>query len=125
MVLKESMRLHPFVPLIPRESVEDVTIRGFRIPKKSRIIVNVWAIGRDKNVWSDNVEEFNPERFANNNIDLRGHSYQLITFGAGPFSCENNYHQISGFYIPTVYKKISIRWENTSTHFHRKQTHTF
>uniref|UniRef100_A0A5B7CBY6 Cytochrome P450 CYP736A12-like n=1 Tax=Davidia involucrata TaxID=16924 RepID=A0A5B7CBY6_DAVIN len=88
MVIKESLRLHPVAPLlIPRESMEDITIDGYYIPKKSRIIVNSWAIGRDPNVWSDNVEEFIPERFIGSNIDLRGHDFQLLPFGAGRRGC--------------------------------------
>ncbi|XP_050378360.1 cytochrome P450 CYP736A12-like [Argentina anserina] len=88
MVVKESLRLHPVAPLlVPHESIDDVSIDGFHIPKKSRIIVNVWSIGRDPNVWSENMDEFYPERFVNNNIDLKGHDFQLIPFGSGRRGC--------------------------------------
>ncbi|KAB2064408.1 hypothetical protein ES319_A09G017000v1 [Gossypium barbadense] len=88
MVLKESLRLHPVTPLlIPRESLEDITINKYHIPKKSRILINTWAIGRDSNVWSDNANDFFLERFVNSNIDVRGHNFQLIPFGAGRRRC--------------------------------------
>ncbi|PRQ16519.1 putative 4-hydroxyphenylacetaldehyde oxime monooxygenase [Rosa chinensis] len=73
--------------LVPHESIEDITINGYDIPKKSRIIVNYWSIGRDPNGWSENVEEFYPERFMNNNIDLWEHDFQLIPFGSGRRGC--------------------------------------
>ncbi|XP_075662320.1 cytochrome P450 CYP736A12-like [Castanea sativa] len=88
MVIKESFRLHPVAPfLIPRESMEDIEISGYYIPKKSLVIINSWAIGRDPHVWSDNVEEFYPERFINSNIDLKGRDFQLIPFGSGRRGC--------------------------------------
>ncbi|XP_043717004.1 cytochrome P450 CYP736A12-like isoform X2 [Telopea speciosissima] len=88
MVIKESMRLHPPGPLlVPRESMDDVTIDEYYIPKKSCVIINAWAIGRDPNVWSENVEEFLPERFIGNNVDVQGHDFQLIPFGSGRRVC--------------------------------------
>ncbi|XP_042497835.1 cytochrome P450 CYP736A12-like [Macadamia integrifolia] len=88
MVIKESMRLHPPGPLlVPRESMEDITIDKYHIPKKSWVIINVWAIGRDPNVWSDNAEEFLPKRFSGNNVDIQGHDLQLIPFGSGRRVC--------------------------------------
>ncbi|XP_043718300.1 cytochrome P450 CYP736A12-like [Telopea speciosissima] len=89
MVVKEVMRLHPVAPLLaPRESMEDITINGYHIPKKSRVIINAWAIQRDPIVWSDNAEEFLPERFIdNNNIDIRRRDYQFIPFGSGRRGC--------------------------------------
>ncbi|KAG8473750.1 hypothetical protein CXB51_035548 [Gossypium anomalum] len=88
MVIKETLRLHPVAPLlVPRESTEDITIDGYFIPKKSRILVNVWSIGRDHKVWSNNAEEFFPERFKDSNIDVRGHDFQLIPFGSGRRGC--------------------------------------
>ena len=88
MVVKETFRLHPVAPLIaPRECREDITIEGYHIPKKSRILVNVWAIGRDPNVWSKNVEEFYPERFIGKDIDVRGHNFELLPFGSGRRGC--------------------------------------
>ncbi|CAK7337902.1 unnamed protein product [Dovyalis caffra] len=83
MVIKETFRLHPVAPLlVPHESMEDCTINGFLIPQKTRIIVNVWAIGRDQSVWSD-ANKFIPERFAGSNVDVRGRDFQLLPLGPG------------------------------------------
>ena len=88
MVIKETFRFHsPGRFLIPHQSMEDMEINGYYIPKNSRILVNVWAIGRDPNVWSENVEEFWPERFIGRNIDVRGHDFELIPFGSGRRIC--------------------------------------
>lgn len=87
MVVKETLRLHPVGPLLlPHESVEDCTINGYHIPKKSRVVINAWAIGRDPEAWTD-PEKFWPERFVSSNIDLRGRDFQLIPFGSGRRGC--------------------------------------
>ena len=84
MVIKETLRLHPIGPfLVPRESMKDIVINRYFIPKRSTVLINTWAIGRDSNVWSENAEEFFPERFAENNIDLQGHDFELTPFGSG------------------------------------------
>ena len=88
MVVKEVFRLHPIGPfLVPHESREDITIEGYFIPKRSTVLVNTWAIGRDPDIWSDNVEEFFPERFMNNDINFQGHDFELIPFGSGRRGC--------------------------------------
>ncbi|RZC54570.1 hypothetical protein C5167_013474 [Papaver somniferum] len=87
MVIKESMRLYPVAPLlVPHEAMEDTIVNGFFIPKTSRIIINSWAIGRDPNSWTD-PGEFIPERYIENNIDLRGQDFQLLPFGSGRRGC--------------------------------------
>ncbi|XP_059433243.1 cytochrome P450 71AU50-like [Corylus avellana] len=87
MVLKETFRLHPIAPLLlPHEATEDCTINGFHIPHKSRVMINVWAIGRDPSVWSD-AEKFFLERFVGSNIEVRGRDLQLIPFGSGRRGC--------------------------------------
>ncbi|XP_010537441.1 PREDICTED: cytochrome P450 CYP736A12-like [Tarenaya hassleriana] len=88
MVTKEGFRLHPVGPfLVPHESMEDVVVDGFYIPRKSRVLVNVWSIGRDPDVWPKNTEEFYPERFENDDIDIRGLDFRLIPFGSGRRRC--------------------------------------
>ncbi|RDX58127.1 hypothetical protein CR513_62579, partial [Mucuna pruriens] len=86
-VIKETLRLYPPGPLVPRESTEDAMIQGYFIEKKTRIIINLWAIGRDSKIWSDNAEVFYPERFINNNFDFRGYDFQFIPFGYGRRGC--------------------------------------
>nr|XP_027073905.1 cytochrome P450 CYP736A12-like [Coffea arabica] len=66
--------------------MEDCTVDDFHIQKKARIIINVYAIGRDPSVWRD-PEIFVPERFRDSNIDLRGQDFRLIPFGSGRRIC--------------------------------------
>lgn len=88
MVIKEAMRLHPVAPLLlPHEAMDDCIVEGFRVPKRSRIIVNAWAIGRDPNAWFDDPEKFVPERFIDKDIDVRGQNFELIPFGSGRRGC--------------------------------------
>lgn len=86
-VVKETLRLHPPVPLLlPRRALEDATYMGYHIPKGTQIFVNVWAIGRDPDVWADPLL-FKPERFLSSNTDYKGQNYELIPFGSGRRIC--------------------------------------
>ncbi|KAI9084302.1 hypothetical protein K1719_033809 [Acacia pycnantha] len=87
LVVMENLRLNPVAPLIPRAPAKDVTVGGYYIEKKSRILVNLWALGRSPQIWSDNADMFYPERFLNTNIDVQGHDFQLIPFGSGRRKC--------------------------------------
>ncbi|XP_010413068.1 PREDICTED: cytochrome P450 76C4-like [Camelina sativa] len=50
------------------------------VPKDAQVMVNVWAIGRDPNVW-ENPSQFEPEMFLGKEIDVKGRDYELTPFG--------------------------------------------
>nr|XP_045086840.1 geraniol 8-hydroxylase-like [Aegilops tauschii subsp. strangulata] len=86
-VIKETLRLHPPAPpLLPRQAKVMVKIEGYTIPMGSRLFINIWAIGRDKDVWTE-PEKFMPERFLGSTIDFRGMDFELLPFGAGRQIC--------------------------------------
>ncbi|KAJ3684509.1 hypothetical protein LUZ61_013673 [Rhynchospora tenuis] len=86
-VVKEALRLHPPVPfLLPRRAQETVQFGGYLIPEGAKLLVNVWAIGRDETTWPDPLI-FRPERFLEMDIDFKGRDFELIPFGAGRRIC--------------------------------------
>ncbi|CAI9770450.1 unnamed protein product [Fraxinus pennsylvanica] len=86
-VAKESLRLHPPTPLmLPHRANANVKIGGYDIPKGSNVHVNVWAVARDSAVWK-NPSEFRPERFLEDDVDMKGHDFRLLPFGAGRRVC--------------------------------------
>lgn len=87
LVIKETLRLHPVVPLLlPRECRETCKVMGYDIPKGTIVFVNVWAIGRDPKYWDD-AETFKPERFDGGAVDFKGTDFEFIPFGAGRRMC--------------------------------------
>ncbi|KAI8006140.1 hypothetical protein LOK49_LG07G01220 [Camellia lanceoleosa] len=85
-VIKESLRIHPPVLLIPRESIQETKVMGYDIVAGIQVFVNAWAIARDPLSWED-PEVFRPERFLNSSIDFKGHDFEFIPFGAGRRGC--------------------------------------
>ncbi|TKY47004.1 flavonoid 6-hydroxylase [Spatholobus suberectus] len=86
-VVSETLRLHPPGPLLlPRECGQACEINGYHIPAKSRVMVNVWAIGRDPNLWTE-AEKFYPERFIDGSVNYKGNNFEFIPFGTGRRMC--------------------------------------
>ncbi|XP_009795251.1 strychnine-10-hydroxylase [Nicotiana tabacum] len=88
-IVKEALRLYPAAPLLlPHECIEDCDISGYDIPKGTRLLVNIWKIHYDPDLWP-NPEEFKPERFltTHKDVDVRGNHFELIPFGSGRRMC--------------------------------------
>ncbi|XP_058107407.1 geraniol 8-hydroxylase-like [Magnolia sinica] len=85
-VVKETLRLHPPAPFFFRDTIADVEIDRFTIPKNTTVKINVWSIGRDPKMWA-NPSDFWPERFLESDIDFKGQDFELIPFGSGRRIC--------------------------------------
>lgn len=93
-VIKEVLRLHPPGPLLSwsRFSITDTTVDGYHVPGGTTAMVNMWAITRSEEVWTDPLE-FKPERFMNEtasalvDFSVLGSDLRLAPFGSGRRTC--------------------------------------
>ncbi|XP_068466797.1 cytochrome P450 71D8-like [Phaseolus vulgaris] len=111
LVIKETLRLHPPVPLlIPRECTKLTNIGGYEIPKKTKVMINAWALGRDPEYWSD-AERFIPERFEGNSVDFRGNNFEYVPFGAGRRMCPGMTFGLASIMLPLALLLYHFNWE--------------
>lgn len=88
----ETLRLHPSVPGNQKYALEDdVWPDGTFVKAGTYVSWNPYAQGRNKNVWGDNAKEFYPERWLDENGNLkRENAGKWPAFHAGPRICLGN-----------------------------------
>lgn len=84
-VINEGLRLYPPAYYIDRVNLEDIEINGYRIQKNATLLMSIYHMQRDPNLWND-PESFEPERF----IDHKTYTKHFFPFGAGPRKCIGN-----------------------------------
>ncbi|XP_055818837.1 premnaspirodiene oxygenase-like [Solanum dulcamara] len=111
LVIKETLRLHPALPLlVPRECREEVDLNGYTIPLKTKVMVNVWAMGRDPKYWID-AESFKPERFEHCSIDFVGNNFEYLPFGSGRRICPGISFGLANVYYPLAQLLYHFDWK--------------
>ncbi|XP_055818835.1 premnaspirodiene oxygenase-like [Solanum dulcamara] len=111
LVIKETFRLHPTLPLLaPRECREEVDLNGYTIPLKTKVMVNVWAIGRDPKYWDD-VESFKPERFEQISADFVGDNFEFLPFGSGRRMCPGMSFGLANVFLPLAQLLYHFDWK--------------
>ncbi|XP_027072052.1 6,7,8-trihydroxycoumarin synthase-like [Coffea arabica] len=110
-VVNEALRLYPPAPvLVARETTQSCNIEGYEIGSKTLVYINDWAISRDPESW-ERPDEFIPERFLNNAIDVRGNDFEVIPFGAGRRGCPGIHLGLSTVKLALANLLYSFEWE--------------
>ncbi|KAL7125423.1 hypothetical protein ABFS83_14G116300 [Erythranthe nasuta] len=110
-IIKETLRLHPPIPLLLHETASEATINGYVIPAGARVMINVWAIGRDPTQWAD-PDKFDPSRFLENvSPDFKGSNFEYIPFGSGRRSCPGMQLGLYGLELTVAHLCHSFNWE--------------
>jgi cytochrome P450 len=87
-VFKEALRLYPPVIVLPRRSLDPLTIAGERFDEKTIFFVNIYGMHLRADVFPE-PERFDPDRFTPENEAKRSKS-AWIPFGVGPRVCIGN-----------------------------------
>jgi cytochrome P450 len=85
-VLAESMRLFPPAWALGRLAAEEHEFGGYRIPKKSLVLVSPYVAQHDSRFW-ENPNEFVPERWQTQSVKEAGQKYIYFPFGGGIRRC--------------------------------------
>lgn len=87
-VVTESMRLYPPVWTIGRETTTACSIRGFRVPRGTTLLLPQWVVHRDARFYAQ-PEEFRPERWTEE-FGRQLPRFAYFPFGGGPRVCIGN-----------------------------------
>ena len=79
----ETIRLQPSSPIAARWALEDTTLRsGIEIKEGDRVVIDLEAVNRDKELFGQDAEYFNPDRELPDGVSPWG-----LSFGQGTHAC--------------------------------------
>jgi cytochrome P450 len=86
LVMKETLRRYPPLPVIPRSTLGEFEWEGYRIPKRTMVVVSPIHTHYMPEWW-EAPERFDPERFGPGRAEHARHTHSWIPFGGGTHMC--------------------------------------
>lgn len=108
LVIKESLRLVPPVPVLARRTVKETDVLGVRIPKGRLTAVMVHLSHHMPELWSEPAK-FDPERFSPLRREDKSHRYAWEPFGGGVHKCLGM--AFAGAEVATILHQLLRRFE--------------
>jgi cytokinin trans-hydroxylase len=87
MVLNESLRLYTPASVLPRQAFDNVKVGDVELPTGMSVWIPVLAIHHSKELWGEDANEFNPQRFAEGVQKACKHQMGFLPFSCGPRVC--------------------------------------
>ncbi|KAJ1296976.1 hypothetical protein BS78_01G342800 [Paspalum vaginatum] len=87
MVLLETLRLYSPALFMQRKTLADMTVGSTKLPKGMAIVIPIPIMHREKAVWGDDADEFNPLRFDKGISGAAKVPHGLLAFSMGPRAC--------------------------------------
>src|ERR1700688_5060867 len=85
MAFKESLRIIPTVPSLPRRILRDSEFAGYKLPACARISVNPLYTHNMPEIWPE-PDKFDPLRFTEEYSRSR-HKFAFVPYGGGAHMC--------------------------------------
>ncbi|XP_017004729.2 probable cytochrome P450 4ad1 [Drosophila takahashii] len=86
LIIRETLRLYPSVPLIARTNRKPIDINGTKVAKRTTVIMCLIAMGYNEKYF-DEPCIFRPERFEKASGDVGIEAFKSVPFSAGPRRC--------------------------------------
>ncbi|OIT02784.1 cytochrome p450 734a1 [Nicotiana attenuata] len=87
MIVNESLRLYPPVVATIRRAKIDTKLGSLKLPRGTELLIPIVAIHHDSALWGDDVNEFNPARFAQGVAQAAKNPMAFMPFGLGARHC--------------------------------------
>ena len=85
MAFKETLRMMPPVPSMPRRAIKPFEYKGYQIPAGQMCGINIYWTHHAEEYW-DRPFDFDPMRFTPDEVKAR-HKYAWVPFGGGAHMC--------------------------------------
>ena len=97
-VFKETMRLYPPVPILPRHVENDDVLGNYKMKGGADALFSPYLLHRHPDFWEE-PEIFNPHRF-DKDAQRAQHTFAYLPFGGGPRIClGNNFAMMEAVFI--------------------------